>query len=139
MMENAFIGKTTQPTAKQLANELGESKKLWTELVADLKKECEITGEEWDSASPKYGWSLRLKHKKRNIVYLGPCHGCFRVAFVLGEKGMKAARSAEFPADLAKIIDEAPHYPEGNAIRFEVKSSSDIEAVKRLARIKVEN
>lgn len=139
MMENAFIGKTTQPTPKQLASELGESKRLWTKLVADLKEECDITGEEWNSWSPKYGWSLRLKRKKRNIVYLGPCHGCFRVAFVLGDKGMKAARASEFPADIAKVIDEAPHYPEGSAIRFEVKNSSDLEAVKQLARIKIEN
>ncbi len=139
MMENAFIGKTTQPTSKQLSAELGDSKKLWMQLVADLKKECEISGEEWNSPSPKYGWSLRLKHKKRNVVYLGPCHGCFRVAFVLGDKGMKVARAADFPADVAKVIAEAPHYPEGNAIRFEVKSASDLEAVKRLARIKIEN
>ena len=40
----------------------------------------------------KYGWSLRLKQKSRNIVYLGPAKGCFMVSFVLSDKALNAAK-----------------------------------------------
>ena len=50
------------------------------------------------SGSPtrhKSGWSLRLKVKKRNIVYLAPCNGCFRVAFIFGDRAVAAARQSD--------------------------------------------
>jgi hypothetical protein len=108
MIENAFIGKTTRPRLRELASKLGASKDSWNDLVRDITKECGITAKEWNSYSPKAGWSLRLKQRKRNIVYLAPCDGCFRVAFVLGDKAMKAARSLDFPAKITKLIEEAP-------------------------------
>ncbi len=139
MIENAFIGKLTQPTPKELAARLGQSKELWNQLVSEITKECSITQKEWNCYSPKAGWSLRLKQKKRNIVYLAPCDGCFRVALLLGDKAMKVARNMEFPDKFAKLIAEAPRYPEGNAIRFEVKTSADVAVVRQLAKIKIEN
>lgn len=139
MIANAFIGKAAQPTARELASKLGATKDLWNALVKDITKECGITSKEWNSYSPKAGWSLRLKQKKRNIVYLAPCDGCFRVAFILGDKGMKVARTLGFPAKIARLIEEAPRYPEGSAIRFEVKAAEDVDVVKQLVKIKIEN
>lgn len=139
MLENAFIGKAKQPTAKELAAELGPTTQLWNHLVAEITKECGITEQEWNSPYPKYGWSLRLKRKKRNIVYLGPSHGCFRVALVLGDKAMTVARKLDLPKEIATIVEKAPRYPEGSAIRVEVKNGTDLEPIKKLAKVKVEN
>lgn len=139
LTENAFIGKLTQPTPKELAAKLGQSKELWNQLVSEVVQECGITDKEWNCYSPKAGWSLRLKQKKRNIVYLAPGNGCFQMALILGDKAMKIAKNAEFPKKFVKLIAEAPRYPEGNAIRFEVTSADDVAVVKHLAKIKVEN
>lgn len=139
LIENAFIGKLTQPTPKELAAKLGNSNELWTQLVSGISEECGITDKEWNCYSPKAGWSLRLKQKRRNIVYLSPCNGCFRVAFILGDKAMKMAKRAQFPSKFAELIVEAVRYPEGSAIRLEVTSGDDVEFVKQLAKIKVEN
>jgi uncharacterized protein DUF3788 len=139
MIENAFIGKTTQPTPKDLAQKLGTTKELWNELVKDITKQCGITDKEWNSYSPKAGWSLRLKQKKRNILYLVPCDNCFRVAFILGDKAMKVARNTEFSPKFSKLVAEAIRYPEGSAIRFEVTNAQDARLVKKLAQIKIAN
>jgi len=139
MIENAFIGKLTQPTPKELAARLGGSKELWNQLVSEIVRECGITDKEWNCYSPKAGWSLRLKQKKRNIIYLAPCNGCFRIALILGDKAMKVAKAAKFPDKFAKLIAEAPRYPEGSAIRLEVTSAGDIAFVTQLAKVKVEN
>ena len=139
MTENAFIRKATQPTPRDLAAKLGPTKDVWNQLVKDITKSCGISEKEWTSYSPKAGWALRLKRKKRNIVYLSPCAGCFWVTFVLGDKAMKAARNTDFSPSVARIIAEAPKYPEGSGIRLEITSAAECEAVRKLAEIKVAN
>ncbi len=139
MLPNAFINKPDKPTNDELTAELGPAKALWDQLIADLAEECDAGIQEWKSYSPKYGWSLRLKHKKRTIVYLSPHRGCFGVAFILGDRAVQAARQSKLPRRVLTIIDEAPRYPEGTGVRLEVKGAKDIAIVKKLATIKMEN
>ena len=135
MSPNAFIGRTKPPTDEELSTELGAARALWDELLTELA----LSIQEWNSYSPKAGWSLKLKLKKRTIVYLAPCHGSFRVAFVLGDKAMAAARQLKLPKAVLKIIDEAPRYPEGTGVRLEIAARKDLAAVKKLAEVKLAN
>ena len=82
---------------------------------------------------------MKLKLKKRTIVYLAPCHGKFRVAFVLGDKAMEATRQLKLPKAVMKVIDEAPRYPEGSGVRLEIAARKDLAAVKKLAEVKLAN
>ena len=52
---------------------------------------------------------------------------------------MNAARASRLGRAATKLIDEAPRYPEGTGIRFEVRRAGDVTLVKKLARIKLEN
>ncbi|MBZ5507255.1 MAG: DUF3788 domain-containing protein [Acidobacteriia bacterium] len=117
---------------------LGPAKKLWSQLLADLTADG-IDVQEWGSSSKKLGWSLRLKHGDRIIVYLAPCQGCFRASFALGDKAVQAARQSGLPAPVIKIINEAKRYAEGTGLRLDVKTAKDAAVVKKLARIKLEN
>lgn len=139
MEANAFIGKTKKPTVEELAAALGAARAMWDLFIAGLAEENGVDVREWSSYSPKAGWALRLKHKKRTIVWLAPCQGCFRVAFILGDKAMKAARECGFPKRVMKILEEAPKYPEGTGVRITVKGAKDIAALKKLAEIKLAN
>jgi hypothetical protein len=135
MSPNAFIGRTKPPTDDELSTELGAARALWDELLTELA----LPIQEWNSYSPKAGWSLKLKLKKRTIVYLAPCRGSFRVAFVLGDKAVEAARQSKLPKAVMKIIDEAPRYPEGTGVRLEIAARKDLAAVKKLAAVKLAN
>ena len=139
MEANAFIGKTKKPTEEELAAALGPVKAVWDLFIAGLAEENGVDVREWSSYSLKAGWSLRLKRKKRTIVWLAPCQGCFRVAFILGDKAMKAARECEFPQRIVRILEEAPKYPEGTGVRITVKGDRDIAVLKKLAAIKLAN
>jgi len=139
MLPNAFIGKSDKPTEKELAAALGSAKKLWDKLVADLVKENGIDTQEWNSYSVKAGWSLRLKVKNRNIIYLCPCKSCFFVSFALGDKAVKEALQSKFPPRVIKIIKEAKRYAEGTGVRLEIKKTEDIDIAKKLAAIKLAN
>ena len=137
--ENAFGGQATRPTERELASVLGGSHSLWQDLTADLKRDLKLDGAEWNSYSVKAGWSLRLQAKKRNIVYFGPRSGYFLASLILGEKAVTAVRKSELPARILKMIDEARRYPEGTAVRIEVRDVADADIVKTLAKIKFEN
>lgn len=139
MSPNAFISKPKQPTDAELAAALGPAKATWDKLLADLAQEYGANVHEWKCYSPKAGWSLRVKRKERTIVWLAPCPGCFRVAFILGDKAVQAARHSKLPQRVVKALDKAPKYPEGIGVRLEVKSSRDIGTLKKLAAIKLAN
>ena len=135
---NAFIGKTTKPTETEVAAALGSTAALWKQLV-DWMAEQGVGESEWNSSGAKYGWALKLKLKKRTIVYLGPCNGCFRVAFVLGDRAVAAARKSDLAKGTLKLLDEAPRYAEGTGVRLMVKAAKDLAAIRKLALIKLAN
>jgi hypothetical protein len=136
---NAFIGKREKPTEEELSSVLGASAKPWNEFVAWLAEEQGVAIQEWKSYSPKAGWALRLSLKKRNIVYLAPCQGCFRVAFILGNRAVKAALESDLPAAVVNAIKDAPKYSEGTGVRLMVKRPSDLPALRKIALAKLAN
>lgn len=139
MLPNAFIGKSQKPTDGELAEALGHAKALWDQLLAELADELHLSTQEWHSYSRKAGWSLRLKHKERNILYCSPCQGRFFVSFALGDKAVQAALKSGLPPSAVKVIKEAKRYAEGTGVRIEVKKAKDVEVVKKLAAIKLDN
>ena len=136
---NAFVGKTEKPTQAELSSALVTSSEIWDQFVDWLAKEQGVAVQEWKSYSPKYGWSLRLKLKKRNIVYLSPCRDSFLVVFIFGDRAVKAALQSDLPKRVAKAIKNAPRYTEGTGVRLTVKRPSDLPAIRKLAQIKLAN
>jgi hypothetical protein len=136
---NAFIGSLAAPMAGELTAALGPAIVHWDRLLTRLADELKLAGGEWHSYSPKAGWALRLKMKKRNVVYLAPCRGCFRVTFILGDRAVAAARQSTLPRRVVKLIEEGKRYPEGTAVRFDVTGDKDIAAIVKLASIKLQH
>ncbi len=138
-LPNAFIGKITPRTDKEVAAKLGPASATWMALITWLKEKGIACGD-WKSVSPKkYGWALRPALKKRTILYLGPCEGCFRVSFVLGDKAVTAARASGLPKGLLKEISEAKRYAEGTGVRLIVRKPEDLASVRKLVEIKLAN
>lgn len=133
---NAFIGRKAQPSAKDLASVLGDSLDVWKELTTWLTGKG-ISANEWHSVSPKYGWALRPRLKSRNILYLGPCSGCFRASFILGDKAVAAALASDLPKTVLKEIKGSKRYAEGTGVRLLVKGSEDLAAIRTLVDIKL--
>jgi len=137
--QNAFIGKTAQPTAREVAAALGPSITAGKELLDWLGEEQHVTGQEWNSFSPKYGWTLKMKLKRRTILHLSPCDQCFRVMFILSARAVEAARTSNLPKAVLKALDEAPRYPEGTGLRFVISEAKDLAAIRQLALVKLAN
>lgn len=137
---NAFIGKSEKPSPEELSAALGPTATWWNDFVAWMASELGVATEEWKRIYPnKYGWSLRLKMKQRNIVYLSPYPGFFMVGFILSDRAVKAAQEARFSTSVANAIAAAPHYPEGTGLRLAVRTARDLPPLRKLAAIKLAN
>jgi len=137
MAYSIFEDKKSKPTQTQLDEALGLSATHWKALVEHAKGEYAPLAEEWGFSGEKWGWSARLKQKKRTIVYLTPRAKHFVAGFALGENAVAALRDAGLPAEVWQVIDEAPRYAEGRGVRLEVRTKRDLDAVKRIAAAKM--
>jgi len=139
MALSAFDDKSKKPGVGDLKRVLGRTSAHWDGLVTHIAAEYAPLDETWNFAGASWGWSLRLKQKKRTILYMTPCKGHFLVGFALGEKAVKAARAARLPDSVLAIVDEAKKYAEGRAVRIEIRGKKDVEIVRKLAAVKMAN
>lgn len=139
MALSAFADKSHEPRATDLMRTLGRSGGRWNELIAHLETDFAPLEQAWNFAGAKWGWSLRLKQKKRTILYLTPREKFFMAGFALGEKAVTAAHDAGLPAEILTLIDEARKYAEGRAVRLEVRTKADLDNTRKVAAIKMAN
>jgi len=132
----SFDDKTRPPDDKALGKGLGPAKELWDGFVRHIADAYPPVDEAWGFYK---SWSLRLKRKKRTIVYLLPREDHFLCAFVYGGKATEEARKAKLPKPVLKVIDEAPVYAEGRGFRLEVRTAKALAVMKTLAAIKMAN
>ena len=137
MAVSVFDDKARQPTEADLARALKGSFDFWNDLKERIAARFTPLSFEWGFAGKAYGWSLRLKHKKRAILYMTPCEGYFLASFALGEKAVKAAHDSNLPASVLQLIDSAKKYAEGRGVRLKVTSTRDVRHIEKLAIIKM--
>ncbi len=122
---------------RALTEMLGRASALWERLHARLAAEFGPLTEKWTFSKTTNRWSVQLKRKQRTVVYLIPRDGHVLAAFALGERACAAARDGGLPATVLAVIDGATRYPEGRAVRLEVRSGSDVDNVLKVAAIKM--
>lgn len=138
MALSAFDDPARPPTEADLAAILGPSMPLWAQLVADVARHAGGIAENWRHGGMKYGWSMRLVQKDRNILYLTPQAGTFLVGVALGEKAIAVAEASGIAsAPTLEIVAAAPGYAEGRGVRYPVASDIDLAVARELARIKL--
>ena len=78
----------------------------------------------------KYGWSFRIKDKKRVIVYLLPREHYFKVAFVFGQKATDELMNGPVDPEIKKELAAAKVYAEGRGIRIDVTKEEMLQNVR---------
>ncbi|MCP4900682.1 MAG: DUF3788 domain-containing protein [bacterium] len=139
MAFSAFDDKSEEPQPKEVIEVLADSSALWDELISIMREEYEPLAEDWVFSGKKWGWSLRLKYKKRAVLYLTPQEGLFSVGFALGQKAVDAAHREGLPQSVLSNIDSSQKFAEGRGVRFDVRQVEDVNHVVQVALIKMAN
>ena len=137
MALSALDDKTVAPTPAELTRVLGPSEEAWHSLVSRMKATYGPLSEEWNFSGAKYGWSSRLRQKKRTILYLIPQKGSFLVGIVLGDRALTLLRRDDLSPDVLAFIDEAPRYGEGTGFRVPVTSTADCSDIEVIVAAKM--
>jgi hypothetical protein len=136
-MKSVFTDKATIPTEKDLEIALGNTCNIWRYLSDFTKKQYPEAIAEWNFSSEKFGWSFRLKDKKRVLIYLLPRDQYFKVAFVFGDKATDAILESTIADSIKTEIKAAKKYAEGRGIRIDIKDQTLVSDIETLIAIKL--
>jgi hypothetical protein len=138
-VRSIFTDKSIKPTEEGLETALGNTFNIWQNFTDFTKKQYPEVIEEWNFSGEKFGWSYRLKDKKRVLIYLLPRDKFFKVAFVFGQKATDKILQSEISESIKNEINAAKKYAEGRGIRIEIKDKSIVQDIEKLIDIKVSN
>ena len=134
-----FQDKEVMPTEKDLVENLGNTYVLWKQIHDFVMIKYPKGLAEWNYPGKKYGWSFRIKDKKRAIIYFLPRDKFFKVAFVFGQKATDTILSSNISSEIKTELEQAKQYAEGRGIRIDVKNEMILPDIKRLIEIKLDN
>jgi hypothetical protein len=132
-----FTDKAQKPDIADLMQPLAETYPLWIKIREFVLEKYPTGLEEWNFPGAKYGWSFRIKDKKRAIVYFLPRDGFFKVAFVFGSKAMNKILASDISEIIKTDLQNARVYAEGRGIQIEVIDDSNLTDIKKLIEIKL--
>ncbi len=139
MAHSIFDDKSKKPDDDSLAEILGKTGTFWETLKQHLKEEYGDVIEDWKFYGKKSGWILKVLLKKRNLFFLTPAEGYFKIAFVFGDKAVAVVEKSDLPKNIIDTLLNARKYMEGRGIRLDVKLPEDLDNVKKLVEIKINN
>lgn len=134
-----FTDKTVEPTQKDLQKELGSLYPLWEQIAESVREKYPNPKEEWNYPGKKYGWSFRLKDKRRAIIYLLPRKNFFKVAFVFGQKATDQIMASNITQVIKEDLANAKKYVEGRGVSIEVHNSDLLSDINQLIDTKLAN
>ncbi|NOQ97479.1 MAG: DUF3788 family protein [Calditrichae bacterium] len=139
MSKSIFSEREHKPDSELLSKVLGESHPLWKEIKKHLDQTFGEIVEEWKYYGLKSGWVLKMLKKKRNLFFFIPMQSFFVISFVFGDKAVNQILETDFPNEIKSAIRNARKYVEGRGLPIEVRSANEVEQVKTLVEIKVNN
>jgi antitoxin (DNA-binding transcriptional repressor) of toxin-antitoxin stability system len=131
-----FVDRRHPPEEGSVHAVLGAAAVLWDAAHDRIVAEHGPIEEQWAWSGSKAGWTLRLARRGRPVAYLTPWNGQCRASLALGERALAAARE-ELEGAVLELVDAAPTYPEGRAIRLILRTPEDVEAFARLVSIRM--
>lgn len=131
------MDKAHVPTDSDLKRALGDKYPLWMEIRDRVYLKYPEGKEEWNFPGKKYGWSFRIKDKKRAIIYLLPREKEFMAAFVFGGKAFETIKKSQVSPKIVSDLESARVYAEGRGVRIPVPDQSVLKDIFLLIDIKL--
>ena len=132
-----FADKKMIPTTENLKESLDGTYEIWNELTGYVHLKYPSAIDEWKYSGDKYGWSFRIKDKKRVIIYLLPRDKFFKTAFVFGQKATDAVMNSRISDNIKSELESARVYAEGRGIRLDILNETILNDLKTLIDIKI--
>ncbi len=137
MSASIFDLKNITPNDAMLTHELGTSMDWLWQIRNYIDENYGDLSVEWKYYGQKSGWVLKLFHKKRNVLFVVPLSGSFKVVFTFGERAFYTIIDSEIPDNIKHELLNAPKHTEGRTIHLHITTNEQIPGVFELIRIKL--
>jgi hypothetical protein len=137
METSVFMDLANTPVTSDLEIPLGKTFSVWMEIRDFVFEKYPKAIDEWHVSVKKFGWSFRIKDKKRAIIYLSPRPGFFWVTMVFGQKATENILGSDISQQVKDELMRSKVYMEGRVIRLEVYDNSNINDIKKLIEFKL--
>ncbi len=134
---SVFADREVEPDKNDLAGKIGLLYATWQQVTQLVLSKLPHAIGQWNYPGQKYGWSYRLKYKRRAILYLLPQDACFDVVFVFGNKADKAVLESNCSDAIKDELMQAHQYAEGRSIRLNIDDNSLLDDLETLIDIKI--
>jgi len=132
-----FTDKKIMPVDDDLHIPLGNMYEMWQQITGYVHLKYPAAIDMWNYSGDKYGWSFRIKDKKRVIVYLLPRDRFFKVVMIFGQKATDAVMNSQVAEALKSELASAKVYVEGRCIRIDILNETILSDLKTLIDIKI--
>lgn len=132
-----FADKDHQPGTEDLQQALGGNFIYWDRIQKMVMAQYPKGVAEWNYPGKKYGWSYRIKDKKRAIIYFLPRDGYFKVAFLFGQKAYAEIQSSTISSAIKTELQNARVYAEGRGVRIDITNETLFGDIEQLIQIKL--
>ncbi|WP_340111054.1 DUF3788 family protein [Maribellus mangrovi] len=139
MESSYFTDLDKKPDFSDLKTPLGSLFPVWMKIRDFAVEKYPKAIEEWHVSVKRYGWSFRIKDKRRAIVYLSPQKGHFRLTMVFGQKATDQIIVTDIADAIKKELLNSRVYAEGRVIRLDIYDDKMVEDIKKLIEVKIAN
>ncbi|MGB5462491.1 MAG: DUF3788 family protein [Aureibaculum sp.] len=137
MSVSIYDDKNVVPNEKMLVHDLTDTKDYYDGICNFINTEYGDLKPEWKFYNKKSGWILKLFCKKRNVLFVIPLHGYFKVAFTFGQKATEVVLNSDVPDRIKNDLQLKKKYAEGRTFQIEVKNKIDYKIILQLIFIKL--
>jgi len=132
-----FTDKKITPSNDDLLVTLGNTYQMWELLTEYVHFNYPAAVDMWNYSGDKYGWSFRIKDKKRAIIYMSPRDKFFKIAMIFGQKATDAIMNSQVNTYIKSELASAKVYVEGRGIRLNITDDTILNDLKILINIKI--
>ena len=139
MTASIFGLKNIVPNDAMLAHELGEAMDWFRQICTNIENNIGSLTIQWKYYGLKSGWVMKLIHQKRNLLFVVPLQGSFRVVFTFGDKAFNMILSSDVSDVVKQELLQVPRHTEGRTIQLAVHDEDQLDTVFKLLKIKHNN
>lgn len=125
------------PDDSILLRYLGNVKSVWDEFAALLKQDYpSITGE-WRFYNDGQSWLFKVTRKQGTVCWVSIWDGFFKTTFYFGDKASDLIAASALDQTYKTQFTDGQHYGKIRGVTVEVKTLTDLEAVRELIAVKL--
>lgn len=133
-----FTNKKVVPSDAEVEQAVGPRLGLWQELSDDLCRTYPVQQDLKFMYGKNYGWARRFQINGKLLTSLYPAHEGFKVQINLSLQGIETALSLHPCRNVQQAIANAYPYPEGRWLFIPVDSAEDLQDIKKLLALRVQ-